>query len=147
MKNLVALCMALMFFFSTSAGADTKKVIEISQLPAAAQQLIGEHYGKHTVLLVVAERDYGKKKYEVTFDNGDYIEFDKSGNWKEIGSKSSVVPLALIPKEIWQQIRMKYPKTAVKKIEKDRRGYDVELTNMAELTFDRKYRLTDIDVD
>ncbi len=147
MKKLVAFCMALMLFFSASACADNGKVIEVTQLPAAAQQLISDHYGRHTVSLVLAKRDHGKRKYEVTFDNGDNIEFDKSGNWEEIESKSSVVPLSLIPKEIWQQIRARFPKTAVKKIEKDRKGYDVGLTNMVELTFDRKYKLIEADAD
>ncbi len=147
MRKIVSVLLAMMFLLSASANADNKRPVEVSQLPSAAQQIINKHYSRHTVVLATVKKEHFKKEYEVVFDNGDKIEFDKSGDWKEIESKASVVPLALIPKAIWQQIRMKYPKTAVKKIDRDKKGYEVKLTNMVELTFDKHFNLIEVDVD
>ena len=66
--------------------------------------------------------------------------------WEEIDCKASSVPSAIVPAQIQEYIRKNYPDTTVKKIEKNRREYEVKLSNRVELSFDLKFNLTDIDM-
>ena len=81
------------------------------------------------------------------FVNGDKIEFDKSGNWKEIQCKRQSVPDAIVPAKIKAFIQENYPDAKVLQIEKDRYEYEVRLSNYWELTFDLEFNLIDMDQD
>ena len=42
-------------------------------------------------------------------------------------------------------VKATYPSCRIEEIEKDRRGYEVKLSNKLELTFDKKLNIVDID--
>lgn len=146
MKKLIFIILALFTLCSITMCADNEKVIPVSQLPTAAQQFIKEHFANEKVALAKVETEFVSKSYEVIFDNGNHIDFDSKGNWEEIDCKFSSVPTAVIPTTIMEYIKDNYPDTTVKKIEKDRREYEVKLSNHIELSFDLKFNLTDIDM-
>ena len=85
------------------------------------------------------------KKYDVIFTNGEKIEFDSKGQWTDIECKQSQVPAALVPAAIAAFVKKNYPQAAILKIERDRKTYEVELSNRLELKFDKSFRLIDID--
>ena len=146
MKRLTFLLVCLFTLCATTLRADNEKPIQVSQLPAAAQQFIKQHFADRKVALVKVETELMSKSYEVIFADGDHIDFDSKGNWEEIDCKSSAVPTAAIPAQIMKYVRENYPDTTVKKIEKDRREYEVKLSNRIELSFDLKFNLIDIDM-
>lgn len=131
---------------ATVVLADNEKPIKVSQLPAAAQQLVKQHFADRKVVIAKVETELMSKSYEVIFANGEHIDFDGKGNWKEIDCKLSSVPKAVIPAPIMNYITENYPGETVKKIEKDRREYEVKLSNRVELSFDLKFNLIDIDM-
>ncbi|MDE6858048.1 MAG: PepSY-like domain-containing protein, partial [Alistipes sp.] len=67
------------------------------------------------------------------------------GEWKEVDCKFTEVPAGIVPAPIAEYVVNNYPNTEVVKIEKDSREYEVKLSNRMELTFDRRFNLTDID--
>ncbi|MDE5947775.1 MAG: PepSY-like domain-containing protein, partial [Prevotella sp.] len=69
-----------------------------------------------------------------------------NGNWKEVDCRQTVVPSAVIPIQISDYLKANYPDVSVIKIERDRREYEVKLSNRMELKFDMKFRLIDIDM-
>lgn len=144
MKKLVFLLVCL-FTLSTVAKADDDKPIQITQMPQAAQQLIKQHFPDSKVALAKVESDFLNKSYEVIFTNGNKVEFDKKGNWKELDCKYTFVPVAIIPSTIQQYISANYPDMKVMKIERDKDDYEVKLNNRTELTFDLNFNLIDID--
>lgn len=144
MKKLVFLLVCL-FTLSTVAKADDDKPIQITQMPKTAQQLIKQHFAENKVALAKVENDFFNKSYDVIFTNGDKVEFDKKGNWKEIDCKYSLVPVALIPSTILQYVNAHYPDVKVLKIERDKKDYEVKLSNRTELKFDMNFNLIDID--
>ena len=79
------------------------------------------------------------------FTNGNKVEFDKKGEWTEIDCKHTVVPTAIIPTTIQKYVTTNYPDTRVLKIERDKKEYEVQLSNRVELKFDLKFNLIDID--
>lgn len=146
MKKLIFIILCMFTMCATIACADNEKPIQVDQLPVNAQQFIKKHFGDRKVAIVKMETELMSKSYEVIFSNGDNIDFDGDGAWKEVNCKLSSVPTAIIPAQIMAYIQKNYPGETVKKIEKDRREYEVKLSNRVELSFDLKFNLIDVDL-
>lgn len=119
--------------------------IRFNQLPTNGQKFINAYFGAKKVNAVILDDDYFKKEYEVILTNGTKIEFDGSGNWKEIDGKRNAIPTGFVPKAITNYVKKSFPNTAIKKIEKKRFGYEVELINGLDLEFDSKGNFKRID--
>lgn len=77
--------------------------------------------------------------------DGTKIEFNAEGEWKDVDCTSGEVPVAIIPKQINDYVAKSYPGVKFLKIDRDRRSYDVSLSNRLELKFDKQFNLVDID--
>lgn len=132
-------------FAQVTAFADIEKPVTFEQLPAAAQQTIKQHFADRKIALAKMEYEVLGKTYDVIFTNGDKIEFDSKGQWTDIHCKFSQVPDALIPAPIATYVKNNYPQTVIIDIERDRRTYDIDLSNGLELTFTKSFKLIDID--
>lgn len=137
---LTAICV---LFFSFTAIAD--KPITREQLPAAAQRTLRQDFSRLKIAFAKQDDHILERSYDVVFSNGDKIEFDRRGQWTEISCRHSEVPSGLIPSAIRSYISQSYPGVKVLEIERDRKEYDIELSNGISLTFDKKFRLIDID--
>ena len=144
MKKLVFLLVCL-FTLQTVARADDDKPIQVTQMPQPAQQFIKQHFADSKVALAKMESDFFYKSYEVIFTNGNKVEFGKNGNWEEVNCKYTSVPTAIIPTTFQKYVTTNYPDTRVLKIERDKKEYEVQLSNRVELKFDLKFNLIDID--
>lgn len=144
MKKLVFLFVCL-FALQTVARADNDKPIQVNQMPQQAQQFIKEHFSDSKVALAKMENDFMNKSYDVIFTNGNKVEFDKKGNWKDVDCKHTFVPVAIIPSAIQKYVKTNYPDTKILKIDRDRKDYEVKLSNRIELNFDLKFNLINID--
>lgn len=148
MKNFIRkgiIAAVAMLTVSTAAMADNDKVITIQQLPQAAQTVIKAHFKGKKAVLVKQETGLVSRNYDVVFADGSKIEFDRSGNWTEVECKRSVVPQHFIPSQIAAAVRENYHDAKITQIEKDRSEYSVKLSNGLELTFDKKFRIIDVD--
>lgn len=133
------------FAICLCAEAGNDRIITVEQLPSAAQQILKKDFSGKAVSVVKMETELTGKRYEVIFNNGDEIEFDSSGNWTEISCKSSQVPARLVPAEIRSYVSKNYPDAVIREIEKDRSNYDVKLSNRLEITFNKNFKVIDID--
>ena len=88
--------------------------------------------------MILLDDDYLKKEYEVVLINGTKMEFKGNGDWKEVKSKKVKIPTGFIPKKISTYVQKSFPNTGIKKIEKKRFSYEVELINGIDLEFDSK---------
>jgi len=118
--------------------------IDFSQLPQAAQTTVKKEFPSHQIAFTTQEGILSKT-YEVHFSNGDKIEFDSKGNWDNVSMKSGPVPATFIPAAIDKFVKAKYPNTFIKKIDKDRRDTEIELSNGLDLKFNKNYKLIEID--
>lgn len=131
--------------FSASALADNDKPINVNQLPATAQQIIKKHFSAKKVALAKVESGLFEKSYDVVFNNGEKVEFDRNGNWTEVNCKMSSVPAGLVPAKIASYVKSTYPGTKILQIEKDDNRYEVKLSNRLEVTFNKNFQVVDID--
>lgn len=145
MKRFVYLMTALLLAFANIACADNERTITVAELPAAARLLLEQHFADRKIALAKVETERLSKSYEVAFADGDHIEFDSKGNWTEIECPATAVPTALVPALITRYVKNHYPGQTIKTLEKDRKEYEVKLSNRVELTFGKKVRVKNAD--
>lgn len=143
-KRLV-LSLVCILTVSATALADNDRPVNVNQLPQTAQQVIKKQFAGSKIALAKQETDMFGKSFDVIFTNGNKIEFDRNGNWTDIDCKHSAVPSALIPSQIRNYVNKSYNGQKVIQIERDRKTYEVKLSGGIELTFNKQFRLIDID--
>ena len=73
--------------------------------------------------------------YDVLLENGSDLEFDRRGQWTEIDAERTTVPQSIIPLRIADYLKRNYPDRPIVKIDRDRRGYGIELSDGTDLEF------------
>ncbi|MDO5074769.1 MAG: PepSY-like domain-containing protein [Bacteroidales bacterium] len=137
------LLMAVLAFASVApAQAEDDRPIAYQQLPQAAQNFVSQHFKGSTPSLTKEERGVFHRSYEVLFTNGNKIEFDRSGRWTDIDCRYSQVPASVVPVPIAQYVKQHFPNVRIVELQRERRGYSVDLSNKIELDFDKRFRLT-----
>ena len=93
------------------------------------------------------ERDGNKYEVELT-DNTD-IDFNLSFEWKKIDCDDSniygSVPTELVPVQITDYVTANFPGKHIDSIEKKYNGWEIELSNGLEITFDANFNVTGFD--
>ena len=140
---MIAICCMMSFNIVANVGND--KPINVNELPAKAQTLLSKHFKGQKVMLATIESGVVSRSYDVVLRNGTKLEFDKKGNLTEIDCKQGIVPSQLIPQPIKNYLKENYRGEAVRKIELNKKEYEVELTNGIDLTFNKHFQLIDID--
>ena len=119
--------------------------INVSELPAAAQAFIKEHFISQTVVSVTADKDLSGTEYDVVLSGGTTLEFDGNGSWEEIDGNKTALPATVVPKAIVDYTAQNYAGKAVVQIDKDKNGFDVELADNTELEFDANGKFIRVD--
>ena len=140
---MIVIC--CMMSCNMAANAGNGKPISVDALPAKAQTLLNNHFNGQKVMLATIESGVVSRSYDVVLKNGTKLEFDKRGNLTEIDCKQGIVPDQLIPQAITNYLKENYEGQSVRKIEINRKEYEVELMNGLDLTFNKHFQLIDIE--
>lgn len=134
MKKIMLILAVIIGVFTASARENYSH--NPADLPNSAQTILKNNF-KAGVSHFKIEKDFGKvKEYDVVLTDGTEVTFDSHGNWKdiEVRQKGSV-PAALVPKTIADYVKQNQKKIKIIGIEKNRSGYEVELSNGVEMKF------------
>lgn len=126
------------------ACADNKP-ISIEKLPQKAQEFLKSYFADQKPTLVTQDRDFGEHDYDVTLTDGTHIDFTASGEWQEVDARGGAVPATLVPEGVKKYVEEHYAAERIVRLERDRRSWEVKLSNGMELTFDKQCHLIDID--
>ncbi len=134
----IALMLALVVGMAVSMSASDTYAHDASVLPEAARTTIANNF-KSTVSLVKIDKDFGRvSEYEVILNDGTEITFDRNGNWDNVEtSNAKSVPAAFVPKGVRDYVAKNQPGTHIVGIDKERNGYDIELSNGVEIKFNK----------
>ena len=137
--GIITAFVAILFCGMTTAMAQDKtSTPEITKF-------VQQYFPKANVLFVNSEWD----EYEVRLSDGTQIEFNRSYEWKKIDCEHSNVynnvPAELVPEQIITYVKNNFPDQGIVKIEKNRRSWEIELTNELEIKFDKRFNVTKID--
>ena len=121
------------------------RMIPVSQLPATVKTFVTKNFSGKTISYASKDVEFMGTKYEVMLNDGAKIEFDKKGNWDNVDCNTYAVPAALVPASITKYVKANFPGTKIVKIDKERHGYDIELSNDIELKFNKNGALIGMD--
>lgn len=144
MKKL-GLIISAVFLTLGVACADVDRPISVNELPQKAQKFLKEHFSNREVSFAKEDPELLHKEYEVVLTDGTKIEFMAGGEWKSVDCRYGSVPVAIVPKQIKDYLAQNYPQAVVLGIDYERKQCEVRLNNHLELTFDKNFRLIDID--
>lgn len=142
-KMYLAIVMALVC--SLSACGDNNQVITFAQMPEAAQAIVKTYFDAASISYVMLDNDLFDKEYEVRFNDGSEMAFEKDGSLKKVDSKYQAVPEGLIPAQVLQEVKLRFPQCVIVEWGKDDRGWKAELNNKLELKFNSRYDLVGFD--
>ncbi|MBR5812363.1 MAG: PepSY-like domain-containing protein [Alistipes sp.] len=144
MKKLV-LTLSVFFAAIGVACADVDRPIEVDKLPNAAQKFLKQYFPNASVSLAKVDVELVYKEYDVLLTDGTRVDFNNSGEWIDVDCKFATVPEGIVPRQIVDYVAKNYPNANILRIERDRHSYEVSLSNRLELTFDKKFKIVDID--
>ena len=143
MKRIITI-LALFVCLPLMSSADNDYVIPFEQLPQVSQTFVQTHFSGVNVSFTMRD----SHSFEVRFEDGSEVEFDKKGNWKEVDCKRQAVPasvLSLVPAEIQTYAAATFPQATITKINQKHWGYEVELSNGFDLEFNKKGKFLRMD--
>lgn len=146
MRKLLFALVVMIATIGTLTSCDSEGAIAFDSLPTAAQTTINSYFGDREVLLISYEKEFLNHEYTVLFMDGTVIEFDKDGAWDSIDAETSGVPTGVLPSKIATYLETNHEGRMVTSIEKETRGYEVEIENLFDLEFDSSGNFTTVDV-
>ena len=145
MKKILFALAAIFTLGISNVSADNDKLINKSELPVKTQQFLDNNFANVKITYAKLERDLFERSYEVVLADGTKLEFTYQGDWKDVDCQYEEVPAAIVPQPIKEYVSSNYPNEKILKIERDRGYYELKLSNRYELTFNKDYKIVDID--
>lgn len=145
MKTTRLFLVAVICLMQSVTSMADDRMIPVSQLPATVKTFVANNFPGKNIAYAEKDVEFMGTKYEVMLNDGAKIDFDKKGNWDKVDCEMKAVPAALVPATIANYVKGSFPGAFVVKIDKERYGYEVELSNDLELKFDKKGNLMNID--
>ena len=137
MKKLF-LTLALMIGVIVGVSAKDTYAHDASVLPESARTTISNNFKAGVSLVKIDKGIGGIHEYEVILTDGSEISFDKNGNWDNVEtSKNKSVPDGFIPAGVKNYVAKNHAGTKIVGIDKERNGYEVELSNGIDMKFNK----------
>ena len=141
-KNLFVALLALTCSFTACAD---EQLITYDQVPEPAKAIVAAHFDATQVAYVMLDKGLFDDEYEVRFNDGRTIEFNKAGELLKVDCKLAEVPSALVPAPVLAYIKAQFPSAFITEWGKDDRGWKAELNNGLDLKFNSKLEFVRID--
>ena len=135
---LIALC-------SLTACAK-EQVIAFDQVPEPAKAIVAAHFDASQIAYVTLDKGLLDAEYDIKFNDGRSLEFNKAGELLKVDCKrTEVPPPALIPEVVRAYVKANFPNAFITEWSKDDRRWKAELNSGLDLEFNSKYEFVRID--
>lgn len=122
--------------FTSCDDDDDDQPIDETELPQAAKAFVQQYYSNSMIAGINKDKDNGQIEYDVVFVNGHKVTFNVAGEWIDVDAPTGqVIPSGIAPAKISDYVTANYPTYGINEISKESYGYDVDLTNGADLIF------------
>lgn len=132
---------AIAIAFCTAFAACSKESYshDATNLPQKAKTTLSQNFTAAVSLVKVEKSGLGgTEEYEVVLTNGTEITFKANGDWESVETPNNIaVPSGLVPTAITNFVREKHAGALIVGIDKEKNGFDVELSNGLEIKFDK----------
>ena len=144
MKQTKFILMALVCLMMSSVCRADDTPIAPEALPETAKTFVASNFPGKKIIFAQVDRGLNKT-YEVRLGDGTEIDFNKKGVWDKVDCKKTAVPNSLVPVAIQDYVKQNFADALIVKIDKERYGYDIELSNDLELKFNTSGQLIGMD--
>lgn len=134
---LIALC-------SLTACAN-EQVIPFDQVPEPAKAIVAAHFDASQIAYVTLDKGLLDAEYDIKFNDGRSLEFNKAGELLKVDCKQTEVPAALLPEVVRAYVKANFPNAFITEWSKDDRRWKADLNSGLELEFNSKYEFIRID--
>ena len=111
-----------------------------------AQAFLAEHFNNLTVAFAVENLKYIGSEYEVVYTDRTEVDFSTDGEWESVERKYDAIPTSIIPAKISDYVaNMGMSGQYIKKIERGRYTWEIELSNGLEIKFDKQFNVIGYD--
>lgn len=143
MKKLLTLAILIVSLAFSACNRDQLGTFQ--QLPQQAQTIINQHFDQPSVSYVRIDKDLFSTEYEVVFNDGVELDFNKKGELLKADCKRAQLPDALLPQPVLTYVQQSFPDAFVTEWKRDDRRWKAELNNGLELIFNKNYDFVGID--
>ncbi len=134
----------LMALCSLTACAK-EQVITFDQVPEPAKAIVAAHFDASQIAYVTLDKGLLDVEYDVKFNDGRSLEFNKAGELTKVDCQQTEVPSALIPELVRQYVKANFPNAFITEWSKDDRRWKAELNSGLDLEFNSNYEFVRID--
>ena len=134
---LIALC--------SLTACVNEQLISYDQVPEAAKAIVAEHFDTSQIAYVTVDKGLFHCEYDVKFNDGRSLEFNKAGELTKVDCRQAEVPSALIPEPVRLYVKTNFPNAFITEWSKDDRRWKAELNSGLDLKFNSKYEFVRID--
>ena len=134
----------LMALCSLTACAN-EQVIPFDQVPEPAKAIVSAHFDASQISYVTVDKGLLDCDYDIKFNDGRSLEFNKAGELTKVDCKQTEVPSALIPELVRQYVKANFPNAFITEWGKDDRRWKAELNSGLDLEFNSNYEFVRID--
>lgn len=143
MKRIVIVSFIVMGFATLLSAGD--RPVTYDKLPSAAKSFLTTYFnGGKDAVLITKDDDLVRPDYHVVLNDGVRLQFEHNGSLEKIETRDGVME-DLIPVQITDMVKTRYPQDVILEYEIGKRSYEVKLSNRIELTFNRNFQLVEID--
>jgi len=135
MRKIVFPVLAAVFAIVTACSSETYHT-DASALPEGPRSEVETNFDAKVVGVKIETNTIGDDEYEVTLEDGTRIDYE-GNQWTDIeAGNGKAVPDRFVPAAILSYVTSNYPGMMITKIDRDRDGYEVDLSNGLEIKFD-----------
>ena len=134
----------LMALCSLTACAK-EQVIAYDQVPEPAKAIVAAHFDASQISYVTMDKGLLDCDYDIKFNDGRSLEFNKAGELIKVDCHQTEVPSALIPELVLQYVKANFPNAFITEWSKDDRRWKAELNSGLDLEFNSTYEFVRID--
>ena len=120
------------------------KPVDFKKLPDVAQTFVITNYPDVSVSYVTRDDESLRPDYTVALVNGVKIDFDSKGALEKIETLNGEIPVGVIPVQITDYVKAKYPDAVILEYDVEKYSYEVTLSNRLELKFNTRFALVEI---
>ncbi|MDL0108430.1 PepSY-like domain-containing protein [Campylobacter felis] len=106
-------------------------ILSPQNLPNAIKEFLQKNFKAQVSL---AQRD--DNAYEIALNDGTELEFDISGEWKEIEARGTAISYEVLPPHIASILKNEFKENAIKEIERKINYYKIKFYNNFEIIID-----------
>ena len=117
----------------------------MSEMPAGVQKVVKDNFNANVASATTENNAIGSDEYEVILVDGTKVKFEGE-NWEEVKVPAGQsVPDYFVMEPIRTYVQQNQPGQTIVKIDRDDKGYEVEMSNGVELKFDNQGNFIKID--